>query len=192
DAPADLGRHLAKLFRLRLVSETTDSVDCEPGQLDKQCTADLESVRRILIGYIRSEHQEHYRRLLREGKLAALAAAPLKPVSRLTVCYRLGEREIKDSRNLHAHIDDKGFYVLSSGDVDHEQIAESLQRSLGRIPALVEVLVVLLAKPSGERESYAQRRGYVVPDEEWQRLLTDYQPPPPEPGEATPQAGEDG
>src|SRR5262249_32343552 len=98
DAPADLGRHLAKLFRLRLVSETTDSVDCEPGQLDKQCTADLESVRRILIGYIRSEHQEHYRRLLREGKLAALAAAPLKPVSRLTVCYRLGEREIKDSR----------------------------------------------------------------------------------------------
>lgn len=97
--------------------------------------------------------------------------------SGLTVRYTLGDLEVDDSHNVHGIIDARGVFVLVADPINYDEIAAAIQRDLGNVPAVAEVFTVLFIRRQREREAYARKRHYEVPDEDWQRILDSYQPP---------------
>jgi len=176
EAPVSVIRRLAEVLHLRCASTATKTVEATAVEAPPDFGANFDACRRPLIGYLRQEHQARYQPLFKTGRLGELAAAPLIASSALTVRYALGEFEVADSRSVHAMIDAAGVFVLVSDGINHDEVALAMQRDLGHVPAVAEVFTVLFSRRQREREMYARKRHYEVPDDDWQRILDSYQP----------------
>lgn len=167
----DFARQVADVLELRRTSEVARTVTVIPGMLSQSEIDLIDGCRRGLVGYIRQEHQERFLALASGELLGSLAAAPLVPVRRLTVTYRLGDLEAEDTKNVHAILEPSRVLVLADSQPDLDQVCEGIQRALGGVPGLADVFGLLLSKSQRDREALLRRRNYLVPDEEWQRLL---------------------
>lgn len=167
---ADLVRRLGRLLRVAPISSAKTEVFHVPAACGEAFASAFEESRRPLIGYVRQVRYERYRELQNGGKLAQLAGGPLRLCSSLQVAYKFLNLEVYAPGAANSLVGPDSVYVLTRPGADLDLVAEDLHRSLGGVPGFAEVLTVLLQRPNGAT-AYAERKEYVVPDEEWAELL---------------------